>query len=154
MFKTETMKLFTDIIYFQKKHILCVKTWQKVSFSCKLKNSSHPVTYAKLIDNKINMNMAVTKTSVVLNRAANQFYEKKEIESFQEMVKSSEVIYFYIKTIQFFDEQGKKINEKPILVEQVFGDFSDFRLYDTSIIKHNDKVYYFKRLFSDKDPNV
>jgi hypothetical protein len=39
-------------------------------------------------------------------------------------------------------------------VEQVFGDFSDFRLYDTSIIKNNDKVYYFKRLFTDKEPNA
>jgi hypothetical protein len=99
MFKTETIKLFTDIIYFQNKHVLCVKTWQKVKFSCKLKNSSKPVTYAKLIDNKINMNMADYSYSNILNRAANQFYEKKEIESFKEMVKSSEVIYFYIKTI-------------------------------------------------------
>ena len=90
MFKTESLKIFTDIIYYQQKHILCVKTWQKVSFSCKLKNSSHPVTYGKLINNK--MNMAVKNRSVVLNRVANSFYEKEEIASFEEMVKSSEVI--------------------------------------------------------------
>ena len=38
MFKTETIKLFTDIIYLQKDncHFLMVKTWQKVIFNCKL----------------------------------------------------------------------------------------------------------------------
>ena len=36
MFTTETIKLFTDVIYIDNRHNLMVKTWQKVSFNCKL----------------------------------------------------------------------------------------------------------------------
>ena len=41
---------------------------------------------------------------------------------------------------------GEKKND-PILVEQVFGNFDEFRLYDTSYLHFEDKVYYFKRIF-------
>ena len=40
MFTTETVKLFTDIIYMDNCHHLMVKTWQKVIFSCKLPGTS------------------------------------------------------------------------------------------------------------------
>jgi len=40
---------------------------------------------------------------------------------------------------------------RPILVEQVFGEFGDFRLYDTSLIKNQGFVYYFKRIFNNED---
>ena len=43
--------------------------------------------------------MAVKKKSIILNRMADAFYEKEEIESFNEMVSSSEVIKFHIKTL-------------------------------------------------------
>ena len=94
--------------------------------------------------------MAVKKKSIILNRIADGFYEKEEIESFTEMVSSQEVIKFHIKTLQFFDELGNKMTPRPILVEQVFGDFGDFRLYDTSLIKNQEFVYYFKRIFNNE----
>ena len=37
----------------------------------------------------------------------------------------------------------------PVLVEQVFGNFDDYRLYDTSLIQNNGKLFYFKRLYED-----
>jgi hypothetical protein len=33
------------------------------------------------------------------------------------------------------------------LVEQIFGNFDEFRLYDTSFLHFKDKVFYFKRVF-------
>ena len=95
--------------------------------------------------------MAVKKKSIILNRMADEFYEKEEIEAFNEMVSSTEVIKFHIKTLQFFDENGDKMTPRPILVEQVFGEFGDFRLYDTSLIKNQGFVYYFKRIFNNED---
>ena len=61
-------------------------------------------------------------------------------------------VSFYIKTIQFFKFNSEiqtlePINQAPILVEQCFGQFSDFRMYDTDTLKYNGKVYYFKRFF-------
>jgi len=38
------------------------------------------------------------------------------------------------------------------LVEQIFGNFDDFRLYDTTHLQYEEKVYYFKRLFNEKTP--
>lgn len=46
------MKLFSDVFYLDGKHILAVKTWEKVVFKCKLKNSSNPVSLEKLIENR------------------------------------------------------------------------------------------------------
>jgi len=43
--------------------------------------------------------MAVRKKSIILNRIADDFYEKEEIEAFNEMVSSTEVIKFHIKTL-------------------------------------------------------
>jgi len=80
--------------------------------------------------------MAEMKTERVLNRLGTNWYDRQVIDKFKEMVSATEVIKFYIKTIQFFDEGGNKITEQPILVEQVFGDFDDSRLYDVSILKH------------------
>ena len=57
---------------------------------------------------------------------------------------------FYIKTIQFFDGKGEP-KKNPILTEQVFGNFDEFRLYDTTHIHYEDKVYYFKRIFIEPD---
>jgi len=50
-----------------------------------------------------------------------------------EAVRQAETVQFFIKTIQFFDEKGEKKND-PILVEQVFGQFDEFRLYDASYL--------------------
>jgi len=36
MFDTETIKVFTDIIYIDNKHNIIVKVWQKIRFNCKL----------------------------------------------------------------------------------------------------------------------
>ena len=46
----------------------------------------------------------------------------------------------------------KPINDNPILVEQCFGQFMEFRMYDADFLKYNGKVYYFKRIFKG-DPN-
>ena len=73
------------------------------------------------------------------------------MQGLKDVVKKTEQIQFYIKTIQFFDENGQKKNE-PILVEQVFGAFDDFRLYDTAHLHYKEKIYYFKRLFNE--PNT
>jgi hypothetical protein len=35
------------------------------------------------------------------------------------------------------------------LVEHVYGDFTDNRIYDVSITKFRDRVYFFKRLYND-----
>lgn len=35
----------------------------------------------------------------------------------------------------------------PILVEQVFGDFDQVRLYDVSYVQKKEKLYFFKRHF-------
>ena len=97
--------------------------------------------------------MAVRKKSIILNRIADDFYEKEEIEAFNEMVSSTEVIKFHIKTLQFFDELGNKMTPRPILVEQIFGEFGDFRLYDISLIQNQQFVYYFKRIFNEEESN-
>ena len=56
-----------------------------------------------------------------------------------------------MKTIELFDENGKPLHH-PILVEQVFGTFDDVnRLYDTSYLQYKNKIYYFKRLFQNKE---
>jgi len=39
-------------------------------------------------------------------------------------------------------------------VEQVFGQFDESRLYDTSYLHYKDKVYYFKRLFIEEDEPI
>lgn len=54
---------------------------------------------------------------------------------------------FYIKTIQFYDNMGQPIG-LPILTEQIFGDFDDYRLQDTSYVKHENKIFFFKRIFN------
>lgn len=41
---------------------------------------------------------------------------KKEPTEYREVMKKTEIIQFYIKTIQFYDDNGQKIND-PILVE-------------------------------------
>ena len=74
------------------------------------------------------------------------------MQGLKEVVKKTEQIVFYIKTIQLFDENGKAKNEQ-ILVEQVFGNFDDFRLYDTAHVHFKDKIYFFKRLFNEQNPD-
>ena len=55
---------------------------------------------------------------------------------------------FYIKTLEIRDKFCKSLSETgPILVEQVFGDFDQVRLYDTSYIQNQEKLYFFKRHF-------
>ena len=58
--------------------------------------------------------------------------------------------FFFIKTLQVYDKFGRPQME-PILLEQVFGTFDSFRIYDGSFLHHNGKLYFFKRLFLDKD---
>lgn len=57
---------------------------------------------------------------------------------------------FYIKTLQIFDKEGRALDE-PILVEQVYGNFDQYRLYDISTLYYNDSIYYFKRLHIQDD---
>jgi len=56
-------------------------------------------------------------------------------------------ITFHIKTIQFFDPTSD-MKSDPILVEQVFGQFDDCNLYDTSTLRYKNKIYFFKRIFN------
>ena len=51
---------------------------------------------------------------------------------------------FFIKTIEFFDDKGESLSQ-PILVEQIYGEFIENRIYDVSITQYNDKVYFFRR---------
>ena len=44
-----------------------------------------------------------------------------------------------------FDKDGQKLDD-PILIEQVYGQFDDFRIYDVSFLQYKDNIYYFKRL--------
>lgn len=55
---------------------------------------------------------------------------------------------FYIKTFQVFNSNGEPLGD-PVLVEQVFGSFENYRLYDTSVLHRGRKLYYFKRLFKE-----
>ena len=64
----------------------------------------------------------------------------------------AEKMHFYIKTLQFYNSEGVPYDESAILVEQVFGAFDEFRLYDVSTIQNDNKVYYFKRVFTDQQP--
>jgi len=54
--------------------------------------------------------------------------------------------YFFIKTIQVFDKVGNPLTE-PILMEQVFGTFDSFRIYDGSFLHSDGKLYFFKRQY-------
>lgn len=60
---------------------------------------------------------------------------------------------FFIKTIQIYDKYGS-IKYPPILVEQVIGSFDAYRLYDTSFIHNDGKLFYFKRIFKNKQASV
>lgn len=53
---------------------------------------------------------------------------------------------FYIKTLQIFDKEGNELDD-PILVEQVYGNFDSYRLYDISTLHYKDSLYYFKRIY-------
>ena len=56
---------------------------------------------------------------------------------------------FHLKTIQFYDSNKFEPIDKPTLVEIVYRDFSENRIYDTSITQFKDKVYFFRRHFTD-----
>lgn len=49
-----------------------------------------------------------------------------------------------------FDKEGYAIGD-PVIVEQVFGVFDNYRLYDTSLLHRDGKLYYFKRLFIEEE---
>jgi len=68
----------------------------------------------------------------------------------QEELFSASNNYFFIKTLQVFDKFGKPVSE-PILLEQVFGTFDSFRIYDGSFLHSNGKLYFFKRRFMTKE---
>lgn len=59
---------------------------------------------------------------------------------------------FYIKTLEVLNKYGKSLSANgPILVEQVFGNFDQVRLYDTSYVQNKEKIYFFKRHFIDPE---
>ena len=58
--------------------------------------------------------------------------------------------FFYIKTLQLYNKFGEPVHE-PILLEQVFGAFDSFRIYDGSFTHYDGKIYFFKRQFLDRD---
>lgn len=60
---------------------------------------------------------------------------------------------FYIKTLQIFDKEGNELDD-PILVEQVYGNFDSYRLYDISTLHYKDSLYYFKRIFINNDSKI
>ena len=60
---------------------------------------------------------------------------------------------FFIKTLQIFDKEGNALDD-PILVEQVYGNFDSYRLYDISTLHYKDSLYYFKRKFVRETKSV
>ena len=48
-FSTDTIKLFTDILYNGSEHVLMVKSWQKISFNCKLQMSNKADNLQRLL---------------------------------------------------------------------------------------------------------
>ena len=106
--------------------------------------------------NKLNSLSRMSQPDPNYAENVNQSGREQIMHGFKQGVERSEQITFYIKTIQFYDAKAKPINE-PILVEQVFGKFDDFRLYDTSTLHYQnynerakcDKIFYFKRLFKE-----
>ena len=54
---------------------------------------------------------------------------------------------FYVKTIQLYDEMGKKLCD-PILIEHVQGQFEEHKLYEVSITQFKNKIFYFKKVYS------
>lgn len=60
---------------------------------------------------------------------------------------------FYIKTLEVRDINGNPLKEStgPILIEQIFGDFDQVRLYDTSYVQMGQCLYFFRRHFHYAD---
>ena len=47
-----------------------------------------------------------------------------------------------------FDKHGEKLDD-PLLIEQVYGNFDDFRLYDISCLQYEENLYFFKRMHAN-----
>lgn len=130
IFKTESMKLFVDYIFHEGQLMMIIKTWQKVFLRV-------PTQEAKK-----------EKDGRII--AVENLKNKKGVLQDELFTPSNN--FFFIKTLQVYDKFGRPRME-PILLEQVFGTFDSFRIYDGSFLHHDGKLYFFKRLFLDQRQN-
>jgi len=142
LFKTQTIKLFTDFIFIDNKQYLLVKTWQKVHYDM----PSHDNLPTKGINSINSRNDPKAKIGSVHHDGAAGFNDPQNQQAAEDEERQS----FYIKTLQVFDKNGEKLDD-PILVEQVYGTFDSYRLYDISCLHYKDNLYFFKRLYKWKD---
>ena len=134
LFKTLSMKLFTDFIFVDDKQYILVKTWQKIHYEL----PSHDNLPTKGIDS---MNQRMDFKAKGGSHAATHLNQNEDDAGSQS---------FYIKTLQIFDKEGNELDD-PILVEQVYGNFDSYRLYDISTLHYKDSLYYFKRIYINND---
>lgn len=128
IFKTESMKLFVDYIFHEGELMMIIKTWQKVFLRVPTQEAK------KEKDGRIT--------------AVEHLKSKQGVLQDELFTPSNN--FFFIKTLRVYDKFGQPLID-PILLEQVFGSFDSFRIYDGSFLHHNGKLYFFKRLFLDKD---
>lgn len=131
LFKTETIKLFTDFIFVDKKQYILVKTWQKVHWE-KPSHDNLPTKGIESINSR--MDFKAKGGASGMTRQNNDGEDNSDDQS------------FYIKTLQIFDKEGQALDD-PILVEQVYGEFDSYRLYDISTLHYKESLYFFKRIY-------
>lgn len=149
-FQTDGMRVFTDFFHHDGALYMLVKTWQKITFQTKdqrrfVGNVAEAAQRRHDIARQARQHGSeVTNPNSRLEnlqRAANA----GSTPNYEDLMKNQ----FYIKTFQVYNRYGEPIDD-PILVEQVFGSFETYRLYDTSVLHRGRKLYYFKRLFIDE----
>lgn len=139
LFKTETIKLFIDYIIHDMEAYIIVKSWQKVQFVLKEEEEDKNRNNSRMMNrNQQQNNMKTPVLDKQLKTTA--MYSQPN----QQQAKNT----FYIKTLEVCNKFGQSLSPTgPILVEQVFGDFDQVRLYDTSYVQKKEKLYFFKRHF-------
>lgn len=134
LFETETIKLFTDFIFHNNEAYIVVKSWQKVTFRLAdeqddkqnyNRRDRSPMRPKKSTKKDVREN----KTNIDKNIVNTALYSQQN----QGVTKNC----FYIKTLEVRNKFCEPLSDSgPILVEQVFGDFDQVRLYDTSYIQN------------------
>ena len=136
-FKTESKKLFTDYMFVDGKQYILVKTWQKIFYEYPSLENLPTQGIQSLESNKYQLSKF---GSLVPGAHGIKRYDSDDEQESQN---------FFIKTLQIFDKENKALGE-PILVEQVYGNFDQYRIYDISTLHFEDKLYYFKRIHIDE----
>ena len=110
-------RLFKNVFYLKGEMYLIVKSWERVKYTEQTKESSDD-----------------EQSSPDKNEEGAEADDDNPVFSKRD---------FFIKTIRCYDKFYKIKNE--IFVEQVFGIFDNFRLYDVSMCQFKDHLYYYKR---------